>query len=138
MKVFFDTNVYVAEALLGAAAERMVNATFQAKWRVFISEYVLDEIERVLIEYLGFSNRLGRMARQRCRRRASIVHDTPTGHIVPHDPDDSPILQAALRASVDFLVSNDTHLLKIRRYQGIQIISLSEYYQLLVDEGLLQ
>ena len=27
MKVFFDTNVYVAEALLGAAAEEMLPAT---------------------------------------------------------------------------------------------------------------
>lgn len=27
MKIFFDTNVYVAEALLGAAAEAMLSAT---------------------------------------------------------------------------------------------------------------
>jgi len=33
MKVFFDTNVYVAEALLGSAAERMVEATSNASWR---------------------------------------------------------------------------------------------------------
>ena len=30
MKVFFDTNVYVAEALLGGAAERMLEATSKA------------------------------------------------------------------------------------------------------------
>ncbi len=34
MKVFFDTNVYVAEAILGAAAERMVEATRNASWRI--------------------------------------------------------------------------------------------------------
>ena len=38
MKVFFDTNVYVAEALLGAAAEQMVAATIAAKWRIFCSD----------------------------------------------------------------------------------------------------
>ena len=56
MKVFFDTNVYVAESLLGDAAERMVVATQKLKWRVFVSEYLLQEVERVLIDYLGFSS----------------------------------------------------------------------------------
>jgi hypothetical protein len=33
MKVFFDTNVYVAEALLGEAAEQMLEATERVSWR---------------------------------------------------------------------------------------------------------
>lgn len=37
MKVFFDTNVYVAEALLGEAAERMLEATTRVSWRIFSS-----------------------------------------------------------------------------------------------------
>ena len=36
MKVFFDANVYVAEALCGAA-EEMLAATERAGWRVFFS-----------------------------------------------------------------------------------------------------
>jgi predicted nucleic acid-binding protein len=39
MKVFFDTNVYVAEALVGGAAERLVAATISARWRIFSSTY---------------------------------------------------------------------------------------------------
>ena len=73
MKVFFDTNVYVAEALLGGAAEQMVAATIQAKWRILCSDYVLDEAQRVLTEKLGFSQRFGQLTRQRCRRRANLV-----------------------------------------------------------------
>ncbi|MCY2993307.1 MAG: hypothetical protein NTY19_36325 [Planctomycetota bacterium] len=41
MKVFFDTNVYVAEALVGGAAEVMLSATADASWRIFVSHYVL-------------------------------------------------------------------------------------------------
>lgn len=37
MKVFFDTNVYVAEALLVGAAEQIVIATIEARWRIFTS-----------------------------------------------------------------------------------------------------
>jgi hypothetical protein len=34
MKVFLDSNVYVAEALLGRAAERLIRATVEARWRI--------------------------------------------------------------------------------------------------------
>ena len=34
MKIFFDTNVYVAEALVGGAAEAMLSATANAAWRI--------------------------------------------------------------------------------------------------------
>jgi predicted nucleic acid-binding protein len=57
VKVFFDTNVYVAEALLRGAAAEMIAATVQARWRISSSAYVLDEVERVLVEKLGFSRR---------------------------------------------------------------------------------
>ena len=58
MKVVFDTNVYVAEALLGAAASQMVQATHSAGWRTYVSAYLLDELERVLADNLGFPRRL--------------------------------------------------------------------------------
>src|SRR4051812_36794847 len=99
MKVFFDTNVYVAEALLGDAAERMLEATRRASWRIFTSSFVLAEIERV-VERLGFSRRFALLTRRRARRRAILVEPAHSSrHRVPDDPDDSPVLQAALAAN---------------------------------------
>jgi len=40
VKIFFDTNVYVAEALLGRTAERLLVATGKAGWRIFVSPQV--------------------------------------------------------------------------------------------------
>lgn len=136
MKVFFDTNVYIAEALLGEAAETLLSATVKASWRIFISDYLLDEIEHVLVDDLGFSPRLARLTRQRCARRGSYVPERLSRHAVPDDPADSPILRAALDAGVDYLVTNDTHLLDLNPYEGLRIISMTEYHQLLTHEGL--
>jgi predicted nucleic acid-binding protein len=52
-------------------------------------------------------------------------------------PDDSPILRAALTASVDYLVTNDPHLLDLSPYEGLRNVSMSAYYRLLHAEGLL-
>ncbi len=138
MKIFFDTNVYVAEALLGRAAERLLEATQRASWRIFTSSYVLDEIELVMAERLDCSRRFALLTRQRALRRATLVERSPARHVVPADPKDSPVLQAALAAGVDYLVTNDAHLLVLSPYEGLRIVSMTDYYRLLVYHGFLE
>ena len=135
MKVFFDTNVYVAEALLGEAAEEMVAVTAKAAWRIYASSYLLDELERVLTEKLGFTKRLSVLSRQRVARRASFVEARASRHEVPQDATDSPILRAALAAGADYLVTNDRHLLALNPYESLRIVSISDYRQILRAEG---
>ena len=129
--------MYIAEALLGQTAEQLLDVTERATWRIYASKYLLEEIERVLTEKLGFPRRLALLSRQRIVRRAKMVEPIPSRHEVPQDPQDSPILRAALAAGVDFLVTNDIHLLGLDPYEGLRIISMTQYYQLLTDEGLL-
>jgi predicted nucleic acid-binding protein len=101
MKIFFDTNVYVAETLLGEAAAEMLAVTEKASWRICASVYVLDELERVITEELGFSRRLASLSRRRIIRRASMVEPGPSRHGVLQDVKDTPVLRAALDAGVD-------------------------------------
>jgi putative PIN family toxin of toxin-antitoxin system len=135
VKVFFDTNVYVAEALLGQVAEQLLEATERPSWRIYASLYLLDELERVLTEKLGFSRRLAYLSRRRIIHRANLMEPGASHHAVPQDSADSPILRAALAAGADYLVTNDAHLLALNPYEGLQIISMEDYYRLLRDEG---
>lgn len=136
MKVFFDTNVYIAEALRGAAATRVLHATTQASWRIYVSDFVLEELHDV-IQRLGMSLRLANLSLSRVLRRSTLVKIPSSRHAVPDDPDDSPVLVAALTAGVDYLVTNDAHLRGLNPYEGLQIITVAEYHQLLEDQELL-
>ena len=138
MKIFFDTNVYVAEALLGGIAEELLAATEGASWRIHASSYLLDELERVLTEQLGFSRRLALLSRSRIIRRASLVEPGASRHTVPLDVTDTPNLRAAVAAGVDYLVTNDRHLLGLDPYEGVRIVSMTQYHQLLVNEGFIR
>ena len=138
MKVFFDTNVYVAEALLGEAAVRMFDATVQANWRIHLCRQILDEIEQVLVEQLGIPRRLAALTQAWAVRRAILTEPGTSPHNVPDDPKDSPILQAAIAAGVDYLVTNDQHLLSLHPYESLQILSMTDYHGLLVSQGLLK
>lgn len=138
MKIFFDTNVYIEEALLGEAAEEMIAATTAAAWRIYTSDYVLDETERVMAEDLGFSQRLASLTRRRIIRRAIMVEPSTSRHGIAQDESDTPILQAALEAGVDYVVTNDHHLLDLNPYEGLRIVSMTEYHGVLVAEGLIR
>jgi putative PIN family toxin of toxin-antitoxin system len=137
MKVFFDSNVYVAEALVGGGAERLLAATAKAGWRIYTSAYVLAEVERALVGRLDSTRRFAVLARIRVRRRATIIVPPSSRHQVPDDAADSPILQAALAAGVDYLVTNDTDLLSLSPYEGLRIVSMRDYHHLLEASGLL-
>jgi putative PIN family toxin of toxin-antitoxin system len=137
MKIVFDTNVYVAEALLGEAAEEMVTATVSASWRIYATAYLLDEFERVMIEKLGVSQRFASLSRQRIARRAKTVESAVSHHAVLLDAADTPILRAAISVGADFLVTNDHHLLDLDPYEGVRIVSMSHYRQVLITEGLI-
>lgn len=137
MKVFFDTNVYVAETLLGETTERLLGATIKAGWRIYTSPYLLSELERVMVERLGCTRRFAILTQKRIRRRATLIEPPPSRHRVPDDPADSSILKAALTAGVDYLVTNDAHLLALSPYEGLRVLSMSDYGLLLQEHGLL-
>jgi putative PIN family toxin of toxin-antitoxin system len=136
VKVFFDTNVWVAEALLGRGAERMIGATAGARWHIYASRHVLDELQRVMIR-LGFARRIATVSRGRISRRATLVAPASSRHAVRGDPQDSPILRAALACGADYLVTNDAHLLELHRYEGLEIVSMEQYLRILREQGLL-
>jgi putative PIN family toxin of toxin-antitoxin system len=135
-EIFFDTNVYIAEALIGQTAEQMIQETCNASWRIYVSTYVTDEVRRVLTDRLNFSQRLAFLTQQRILRRAILVNLPTSRHAVPDDPKDSPILQAAITSGADYLITNDEHLLSLSPYESLRIISMTAYRQLLINEGL--
>jgi hypothetical protein len=45
---------------------------------------------------------------------------------VKEDPADDKVLECALAADADFIVSGDKHLLKLREFRGIPIITTKQ------------
>jgi predicted nucleic acid-binding protein len=43
------------------------------------------------------------------------------------DPDDNKVLEAALEANADFIVSGDKHLLNLKEFKGVRILTAKEF-----------
>ena len=64
-----------------------------------------------------------------------LVDEVPELTAVPDDPKDNMVIATAVKAMADYLVTGDrTHLLKMKEYQGIPIISARSFLDLLESQ----
>ena len=60
----------------------------------------------------------------------STVVDAPGHlHVIKEDPSDDVILETAVVGNADFLVTGDSHLLRLKNYQGIRILTPAEFLE---------
>ncbi len=137
MKIVFDTNVLIAEALGSKRVESMIAACGAAKYRFVCSRYIGDELERVLLEKLSKTRRLGKVAGIRAAQRSELVDLPSSKRSVPGDESDDAILQTAISGGADFLITDDQHMLVLNPYETIKIVSIASFIQILKADGLL-
>ena len=56
-----------------------------------------------------------------------VIPDLPIEPVIKRDPDDDKILACAIATQADWLISGDDHLLSVKRYKGISIVSPSQF-----------
>jgi predicted nucleic acid-binding protein len=84
------------------------------------------ELERILIEKIGFEPQRWEATRQLLVDLATEQVDAPAGppEAVSGDPDDDLILACAIAAGVEVLVSGDRrHLLPLGEHRGVRIVT---------------
>ncbi|MBI2630224.1 putative toxin-antitoxin system toxin component, PIN family [Candidatus Pacearchaeota archaeon] len=58
---------------------------------------------------------------------STIVEPKTKIEIIKDDPDDNKIIECAIEGKVDFIISQDNHLLNLKEFQGIKIVSPKEF-----------
>ena len=108
LRVVLDTNVVVSGLLhqKGAPAA-ILDAATSKLFRSYISQSLLDEYHEVLArDYLGVDQR--RAARFLADLRKVAIFVVPRGKIsVARDPDDDRVMECALEARADFIVTGN-------------------------------
>lgn len=138
MKVLFDTNVHVSDAIYGRGATRAISATLKARWKIFSCPTILTELDRVIRTKFNRSQSFANATVQAVRDVSDVAEEPVTRHHVPGDPDDTPILRAAIAVGVDYLVTGDAKLLALSPVEGVRIITLAEYLHMLQGYGFAQ
>lgn len=137
MKVVIDTNVLISRFLSPAGVparifEYLEHETFD----LVVSEAILMEYGKVL-RYKGIQARhgfdedkIGEVV-ENLRKIATIVEVDTALNVVQADPDDNKFLECAISGKASYIISGDTHLLQIKQYQTVQILSPTDFLALL-------
>lgn len=127
-KVVVDTNVFVSAAILKGQSSILMEKWKEGKFILCFSPDIFDEYFEVIsrTKFKQEEKDIRELAEMLTERGIAIE---PNVHldIVKEDPDDNKFLECAVIAGADFIVSGDSHLLKFRKYQGIEILKISEF-----------
>ncbi len=129
-RVVFDTNVLVAAYNWpGGMADRAYWLVRHGVAELHTSEFILDEVERILCEKFGWEDdRVARAVEQVRRISTSVNEPAERIDVIEDDPTDNRILECALAAEAEFLVTGDKkHLLPLGSYRGVSIIGLRDF-----------
>jgi len=134
MKIFLDTNVLISAIVFGGKPRKILEAVFRGELKLFLSEYILDELKAVLRRpKFGFPSEVIRTILSELHAIGNIV--TPSKRIfeIEEDPDDNRVIECVVEGSAHYIVSGDTHLLNLKQYQNIKVVSPDEYLVILSD-----
>ena len=129
LRAVLDTNVLIS-ALMGEGNEyELVKKCVEGKVALVTSSEILDEFKEVALR-----PRLGIAAEHVADFIGSLVEVSevvfPTEKVsFVRDPDDEKILEAAVEAKSDYIVSGDRDLLSLRSFRGIKIVAAAELLQ---------
>ena len=63
-------------------------------------------------------------------KKSELVVPNKKIEIVKDDPDDNKFIETALEGKAEYIVTQDKHLLKIKEFKGIKIITPEEFIKL--------
>jgi putative PIN family toxin of toxin-antitoxin system len=127
MRVVFDTNIFVSAFVIpGSLAEKAILRIIEGEDVLLVSREVLDELLTILAA--KFSRDKEEISRVAVTLTAMAEWIEPSLRIsaLQDDPDNR-ILECAVSGRADMIVTGDKEMLRLRRYQDTEIVSLKAY-----------
>lgn len=126
-RIVLDTNVLVSALLFGGLPAVIVRAMADGALTSITSPPLLTELKRVLISKFDYLPTLAELITTEVRTMSEFVEPTITLDAVSHDPSDNRVLECAVSAHADAIVSGDRHLLTLNTFRGIPILSPQQF-----------
>lgn len=129
-RVVIDSNIYISAIFWNGNPRKVIDLGRDRKIIIFTSldieneiaeklktkfKLAEEEVNQVLLDFSTFTMPV------KINKQILAVQD---------DPDDNKFIECALEGRADYIVSGDRHLLNLKGYEGIQILSASEFLKI--------
>jgi hypothetical protein len=137
MRAVIDTNVLISGIISKKSyPAKVVHYWILNKFDPVVSPEIVEEYAKVLTRdkfsvFGTVSMRLDFLNKLLSLDWVLLVYPKEKFNIIEEDPKDNIFLECAFEGRCDFIVSGDHHLLKLKEYEGIKIITGEEFINLL-------
>ena len=128
LRVVLDTNVLISAILFGGKPRRILEKAIRVEIRLCLSEPMLEELKGVLQRSkFDYSPEMIQFILTELTSISDFVNTSETINIVPEDPKDNRILECAVAANADYVITGDSQLLKLNKYLNIDILNAAGF-----------
>jgi uncharacterized protein len=131
MKIAIDTNFLVSATQWDySVSNKLLQNLIRNNAEIFASKEILDEFAEVLKRDFQYSKEEVSDIFNKVLQFLTIITPIKKVDIVKEDADNNKIIECALEGNVEYILSYDNHLLKLKEFQGIKIITPEKFLKI--------
>jgi putative PIN family toxin of toxin-antitoxin system len=129
-KVVLDTNIFISSIFWRGNPHIIVRMAGKGQCTVYISKEIYAEIRKVLARDFDLDKNAIDFLINSINLFTHLIDPVEKLNVLTYSPDDNKILECAVACKADFIITGDNHLLKLREFRKIKIISPKEFLML--------
>jgi hypothetical protein len=130
-RIVLDTNVVIAALLFSGKASNILSLCQEKKVTFLASKEVIEEYIKVL-SYPRFSlnnDEIEYLIKEEIIAFIEPIHVRNRLKILKEGPSDNKFLSLAIDGKADYIISGDRHLLGLKIFRKIKIITITEFLE---------
>lgn len=122
LRIVADTNVLISSIFWRGSSYKVMRYGFEGRYELILSTKIIEELIRKLEEKFNLPEE--RIAKEIgiLLYFCTIISPDIEISVVENDPSDNKVIEAALTANAQYIVSGDPHLKDIGKYERIKIL----------------
>lgn len=127
MKIVFDTNVLISSTLWdGSVAQKLLFKLIRIDAKIYSSPEIISEYQKILKRDFDYTDEEVSSIIGKLLNFITLVELNQKVDIIKDDPEDNKIIECALASFSEYIITYDKHLLKIKNFKEIKIITPEE------------
>lgn len=132
LRVVYDTNIYISGIFWSGPPKRVLNLAREDTVDVFTSQSLMEELRDVLTHprrpFRLNQDEVERVLTE-VRRYVRVVIPTRTVTLC-RDKADNAVIECALAAEAQYIVTGDSDLRDVARFEDIEIVSVQRFLEI--------
>jgi putative PIN family toxin of toxin-antitoxin system len=132
MKIVLDANIFIASFFRGGNPRNVLERVIAGIDELFITKEILDEINDVIgrPKFHADGNEINYFIHSIEEIANKIVSKRRINN-GSRDKTDNKYIECGITAHVDYVISGDIHLLEMKEYENIKIVTAKEYLEII-------